>query len=91
MTDGKNILFAVDLCQQAAQCIGKIQGTYFSRQSDGNNKVDAALQKDGHTDHRDQLEIVGEALLEYETLTGDEIKALIAGEEIRVKPKKSDN
>ncbi len=42
------------------------------------------------TDHRDQLEIVGKALLEYETLTGDEIKALIAGEEIRVKPKKGD-
>jgi cell division protease FtsH len=43
------------------------------------------------TDHRDQLEIVGEALLEYETLTGDEIKALIAGEKIRIQPKKSDN
>ena len=40
------------------------------------------------TDNIDQLHIIGKALLEYETLTGDEIKALIVGEEIRVKPKK---
>ncbi len=34
------------------------------------------------TDNLDQLKIIGAALLEYETLTGDEIKALIRGEKI---------
>ena len=34
------------------------------------------------TDNRDQLERLGEALLEYETLSGDEIKAVAAGETI---------
>ncbi len=32
------------------------------------------------TDHKDQLAIVAEALLEYETLSGDEIKALLDGQ-----------
>jgi cell division protease FtsH len=35
------------------------------------------------TDYNKELHIIAEALLEYETLSGDEIKALIAGEEIR--------
>ena len=34
------------------------------------------------TDHSDQLHLLAEALLEYETLSGDEIKKLIAGESI---------
>ncbi|GKS03158.1 cell division protein FtsH [Arthrobacter sp. TPD3018] len=34
------------------------------------------------TDHVDQLHLLAGALLEYETLSGDEIKKLIAGEEI---------
>jgi cell division protease FtsH len=34
------------------------------------------------TDHVDQLHLLADALLEYETLSGDEIKKLIAGEEI---------
>ena len=34
------------------------------------------------TDHIDQLHLLAGALLEYETLSGDEIKRLIAGEEI---------
>ncbi|WP_374942041.1 ATP-dependent zinc metalloprotease FtsH [Sphingomonas sp.] len=34
------------------------------------------------TDHVDQLHLLAGALLEYETLSGDEIKALIAGDEI---------
>jgi cell division protease FtsH len=35
------------------------------------------------TEHSDELKRIAEALLEYETLTGEEIKALIRGEEIR--------
>jgi len=34
------------------------------------------------SDHIDQLHIIAQALLEYETLTGEEIKRLIAGEKI---------
>ncbi|QIG78465.1 ATP-dependent zinc metalloprotease FtsH [Stakelama tenebrarum] len=34
------------------------------------------------TEHNDQLHSLAQALLEYETLTGDEIKRLIAGEDI---------
>jgi len=34
------------------------------------------------TDHRDELEIVAQGLLEYELLSGDEIKALLRGEKI---------
>ncbi|WP_114394528.1 ATP-dependent zinc metalloprotease FtsH [Oleisolibacter albus] len=34
------------------------------------------------TEHRDELEKVTAALLEYETLSGDEVRALIRGEEI---------
>jgi len=31
------------------------------------------------TDHRDELEMIAQALLEYETLSGDEIRDLVAG------------
>ena len=34
------------------------------------------------TDHVDQLHVIAQALLEYETLTGEEIKRLIAGDPI---------
>ena len=34
------------------------------------------------TEHIDQLHVLAEALLEYETLSGDEIKRLIAGEDM---------
>ncbi|MDX2094519.1 MAG: ATP-dependent zinc metalloprotease FtsH [Alphaproteobacteria bacterium] len=55
-------------------------------------QVDAEIKRivnDAHkaasailTDHRDQLEAVALALIEYETLTGDEIKQIMAGERI---------
>ena len=34
------------------------------------------------TDHKDELERIAQALLEYETLTGDEVRDLVAGKEI---------
>jgi len=34
------------------------------------------------TDHLDQLHLIANALLELETLTGEDIKRLIAGEEL---------
>lgn len=55
-------------------------------------KVDAEIKRivnDAHaaatrilTEHRDQLEAVALALIDYETLTGDEIKQIMAGEKI---------
>jgi cell division protease FtsH len=33
-------------------------------------------------EHRDQLETLAQALIEYETLSGDEIKKVLAGESI---------
>jgi len=41
------------------------------------------------TDHKDELEIVTQALLEYETLSGDEVKTLLKGESI-VRPDSDD-
>ncbi|GAA0678416.1 cell division protease FtsH [Sphingomonas insulae] len=46
--------------------------------------VEGGLTRAKHllTEHVDQLHLLAGALLEYETLSGDEIKKLIAGEEI---------
>ncbi|MBB4619018.1 ATP-dependent zinc metalloprotease FtsH [Sphingomonas abaci] len=46
--------------------------------------VEGGLHRAKHvlTEHLDQLHLLAGALLEYETLSGDEIKKLIAGEEI---------
>jgi len=41
------------------------------------------------SEHIDSLHILAKALLEYETLSGEEIDALLRGEPIRQKPKKS--
>lgn len=47
--------------------------------------VEEAHAKATHllTEHLDELHIIAKAMLEYETLTGDEINALIKGEPIR--------
>ena len=46
--------------------------------------TDEALPMPGNLGrHRHELDKLGEGLLEYETLTGDEIKRLLAGEEVR--------
>ena len=47
--------------------------------------VDAAEEKARQilTDHRDELEIIAKGLLEYETLSGKEVRALLRREEIR--------
>lgn len=42
-------------------------------------------------DHLDDLHTLANALLEYETLSGDEIDALLRGEPIRIKPQKPDD
>jgi len=34
------------------------------------------------TDHRDQLELLAKGLLEYETLSGDEIRTVLRGEPV---------
>ena len=57
------------------------------------NLIDAEIKRivqEGHdqarallTEHIDELHRLAGALLEYETLTGDEIKTIVAGEEIR--------
>ena len=62
------------------------------RSPDAIAQVDAEIKRivnDAHaeakrilTTHRDQLETVALALIEYETLTGEEIKQLMAGEKI---------
>jgi cell division protease FtsH len=62
------------------------------RSPDAIAKVDEEIKRivnDAHaeakrilTTHRDQLETVALALIEYETLTGDEIKQIMAGEKI---------
>ena len=43
------------------------------------------------TEKNDDLHTVAKALLEYETLTGDEIKDIIAGKKIRTNSKKSED
>jgi cell division protease FtsH len=43
------------------------------------------------TKHRDQLNLLGEALLEYETLTGDDIKDVLAGKDISEKDAPKDD
>ena len=46
--------------------------------------VEGGLNRAKHllTEHVDQLHLLAGALLEYETLSGDEIKKLIAGDDI---------
>jgi cell division protease FtsH len=50
------------------------------------NRIVHDAHKKAHdllTEHLDELHLIAKAMLEYETLTGDEIKAIIKGESIR--------
>lgn len=67
------------------------QGQHVSEEM--SNTIDAEVKRivqEAHdeaerilTKHLDELHIIAKAMLEYETLSGDEIKALLAGEKIR--------
>ena len=48
------------------------------------------IAKDIIVKHKKKLEILAKALIEYETITGDEIKDLMSGKKIRSSNKKSD-
>jgi cell division protease FtsH len=78
--------------QQEEVFLGMSMGRQQAMSEETAKKVDAEVKKlidQGYadarkilTEKRDQLEAVALALLEYETLTGDELKTLIAGGKI---------
>jgi cell division protease FtsH len=78
--------------QQEEVFLGMSMGRQQAMSEETAKKVDAAVKKlidqgtsDARrilTEKRDQLESVAQALLEYETLTGDELKDLLAGKKI---------
>jgi cell division protease FtsH len=78
--------------QQEEVFLGMSMGRQQNMSDETAKKVDAAVKKlidqgtaDARkilTEKRDQLEAVAQALLEFETLTGDELKTLLAGGKI---------
>ena len=59
------------------------KGVGVSARRDTKQPLEGALQVMGrHTDNLDQLHRLAGALLEYETLNGEESKRIIAGEDI---------
>ncbi|MBW0144297.1 ATP-dependent zinc metalloprotease FtsH [Sphingomicrobium clamense] len=78
--------------QQGETFLGYSQSQGMNVSQETARKIDAEIRKlveTGYdrakqvlTDHGDELETLAQALLEYETLSGDEIKTVLAGGEI---------
>jgi len=76
--------------------MGKPQGISGKLAESVDKEVDRLLRssykiaKDIIVKHKKKLEILARALIEYETITGDEIKDLMSGKKIRSSNRKSD-
>ena len=81
-SNNQEVFLGYSMGQQAHhasdEVAGKIDGEVKRIVADAHAKATHIL-----TEHLDELHIIAQAMLEYETLSGDEIKALMRGEKIR--------